>query len=178
MEKLIPIVLIVIAAFLLRGVYNLSRMISTSNVRKKYIEWMNEKKHNVFNLEPRIKKLLLDAKIEDHSIPYTRPIAQMGGHLFYAKGNYSVISNIAADNKEINTIVVQKLLQAYGVYRYRAIESINPLFWVETIILLPRKILDYLNVKSNLLKDTVQILYWIIGGIATLKQLGVEIPFL
>jgi hypothetical protein len=178
MEKLISIVLIVIVIFLLRGAYNFSKMISTYKVRKKYEEWMFEKKHNVFNLEPRIKKLLLDAKIEDHSVPYTKPLAIMGGNLFYSKGRYSVFSNISANNKKINTIVVQKLLQAYGIYRYRAIESINPIFWIETIILLPKKVLNYLNVKSNLVKDIIQILYWIIGGIATLKQIGIKIPFL
>lgn len=181
MEKLIIFTSLIVLIFLLRGIYNFSKMITTGSIRKKYVKWATkEVDYNVFNLEPKIKELLINAKIEDHNIPYTKPMGMMGGNLFYAKGNYSVISNIAANNNELNIIVAQKLLQAKSVYRYRALQSFNPLFWLETIILLPKVTLNYLNIQNNLVKDTIQILYWIIGGVATLKGLGfnIDVPFL
>jgi hypothetical protein len=52
--------------------------------------------------------------------------------------------------------------EAIGVYRSRAAESLNPLFWLRTIIFLPVQLLQ--NSKSELkplLLRIVEILYWV-----------------
>lgn len=49
-----------------------------------------------------------------------------------------------------------------GVYRMRLIESFSPRYWIETVIFLPSRIIQYLGGKSDsLFAKLLQILYWI-----------------
>jgi hypothetical protein len=52
--------------------------------------------------------------------------------------------------------------QAIGVYRSRAFQAFNPLFWVEVFLNLPKHVLGYLGVKpDNLATRILNVIYWL-----------------
>ena len=78
-----------------------------------------------------------------------------------------------------------------GVYKSRMIEAVNPLYWLEVVLLLPKHALSLLGVPpESSLTRIVQLLYWAVvaisGIVFTLFQpeirrvvahlLGIQVP--
>jgi len=65
--------------------------------------------------------------------------------------------------------------EAIGYYRDRTVEAFNPLYWVETLIYLPRTLLSYIGVNpENVVVKSLQVLYWLISPIVTYLYVAYE----
>ena len=63
--------------------------------------------------------------------------------------------------------MLSKFYGSVGVYKTRTLEALNPLHWVETLIFLPREILNYLGVsQANVVSKLLQLIYWFVTAAA------------
>ena len=77
--------------------------------------------------------------------------------------------------EDIVRITLGMFHRAIGVYRSRMIETINPLYWIETIIFLPRQILNYLGVTpESVIIKIAQLIYWLAAFVFGIYRFEVE----
>jgi len=78
--------------------------------------------------------------------------------------NISIFDNLPLLTDDVPITVMGMFQQTIGVYKSRIFESINPFFWLEFILFMPRYIFEYFNVDpKNIFVKIAQILYWLIS---------------
>lgn len=123
--------------------------------------FLEESKLNVDHYEYGniIKQTILRSGVKDGYIAVTRPLGfgQIANH------NVSILDNCFSNETSIFYNVNIKFRDALGIFKSRIFESFNPIYWIETLIFLPKNMFKYLNVEdSKLLVRFSQIIYWII----------------
>lgn len=103
--------------------------------------------------------------MNDPKIPYAQPV----GYGQMATGSASVLDNFP-NRLEDHAVFTSRLIdEALGVYRQRFWETFNPLYWIDSILYLPRTILSYLGLKpDSVFVKFLNIFWWITGPIAIL----------
>jgi hypothetical protein len=137
-------------------------------IENEYTKWLNnDEKSNVLYLKAEYARLLRNAKCKEYTLPYVQPL----GYNRIAKGNLNVIDNFPNKRQDIVLSTINLISEAYGVYRSRIFESINPLYWIDSVIFLPRTVLEYLGVKNeNIAVKILNIIYWISAPIALIYK--------
>jgi hypothetical protein len=105
----------------------------------------------------QVMRLFKYAGVEDAWRPYSEPI----GYFQLATGQLSVLDNLANTRQDIVAIVCGMFHQTIGVYRSRAVEAFNPLYWVEAVVTLPRLALGFLGLPpEHVVTKLAQLVYW------------------
>lgn len=164
------IFIIIILGFMFFRLFdNLIKLRSLKKLFAGYKKYIKDPNVSFNEKKPQIIKLFRQAKIEDFAINRLEPKGY--GHLLnvQAKG----FSNLNLIDGEVITIITQKFHEAIGVFKSRIYEVINPLFWIEFLLKLPTYILEYIGLEEKgKLSKFLQIIYWIIGIILGLEQVG------
>lgn len=114
---------------------------------------------NMSEIRRRVKK----SGIDDPTLSYIEPKGY--GHV--AKQNMSVINNLLYVNKDVQDLAFTTLKRVRGYYLSQAKRSLSPLFWLETILFLPKALFNASGIESTSkiaesgIKIT-QLIYWII----------------
>jgi hypothetical protein len=128
---------------------------------KQYGEYIKQPSWKFDQHQPQIVKLFQDAGIEDVLVSR---VAVVG--MTIQTSQASAFQNLAVREQDVPSVVSTLFHRTIGVYRNRLFETVNPLYWIETIIYLPREMLKYLGVSSeNVGAKLLQVVYWIGGGI-------------
>ena len=109
-----------------------------------------------------IKKLILKCGLKDPKESIMKPM----GLNFARSASVSTLDNLLYVNEKIMEWGRDLIKKAKGHYRRQAYLSLNPIFWVEFLLFLPKEIINYLNTeKESKTKSSVinifQILYWL-----------------
>ena len=107
-----------------------------------------------------VKYLFTKAKIKNRSLSFMR---EMG--FGYAKeAELKMFDNIFTIDYEITPLVNQSFNEAIGVFKYRMRQSINPIYWVEFAIFLPKHVLEFFDIDSSKqLSNLIQFIYWVLS---------------
>lgn len=150
---LIPIYKIIINA------YHLLRLL---HLKKAYSRWLANQMKTLAIAEYRqeFKSLMNTANVEDSTISRTVPT----GYGMMANMNLKVFDQFPSRDKNIVYITYYKISEATGVFKSNIVDALNPLYWIQSIIFLPKKILSYLglNPESVIIKS-LQLLYWAVS---------------
>jgi hypothetical protein len=74
-----------------------------------------------------------------------------------------VFRNLSNRREDVVMLIVSMFHKAMGVYKSRMWETINPLYWIESIIFLPRQLFTYLRVPpESVLIKLGQAIYWLL----------------
>lgn len=160
---MINLLYIFLAIALFKLISNTIKYIQCKGLCDLYFKWLlRDPKAPIAEYTSQVVKLLKDAGVEDGFLPFVQP----AGYGQLATGTTSVFANFPNRREDMATMTVKMFDQAKGVYRSRVWEAINPIYWIETIIYLPREMLKYLGVSSdNVGAKFLQVVYWIGGGI-------------
>ena len=154
-----------LAILIIKFVLNLSRFIQCKCYLSKYNNYIKDPKWGFIELSHQVVTLFKNAGVEDTTVPNVQFI----GFGNFQASNPSVFSNISVIRKDIVSYVIGMFHQAIGIYRTRVLETFNPLYWIESIIFLPKQILNYMGVSSeSIMIKVAQIIYWILVAIAGL----------
>lgn len=116
---------------------------------------------NIIYKKNEIKDIFKKANARDSSIARTRPTG-FGQIINFTTSAYE---NMFVNDKEIISSVINSFETSIGEFSHRMFQAVNPIWWVECIIYLPRNVFTYLGIKdSNMFIKIVQIMYWIITG--------------
>jgi hypothetical protein len=119
--------------------------------------WVNEN-----HIE--IKKVVLKTGVSDFIHTTMEPVGY--GHIQEKK--LSALDNLLYKNIKILQESREMLERAKGYYKVESIKSLNPIFWIEFLVFLPREIINYLTVsdkkeENKLWVNIIQVMYWIIS---------------
>ena len=149
----------------LKFIINFIKYIQCKRYCDKYGEWLAGQNPNLKRSQHQIIKLFKEAGIKDSVFPIAEPL----GLGQVATSNISIFDNFPNRTEKIVSITIGMFDQAIGVYSSRAFETLNPIYWIESIIYLPRNILSYVGMSAeNIITKLIQVFYWILGSILTL----------
>ncbi len=159
MENILYFFIIIL---IIKFVINFSRYWRCKNYLAKYEEYFKNPDWKFVQNSVQIVELLKNAGIEDSVVTAVEPI----GFGKIQSSHPSVFDNLTTIREDVVGLVLLKFHKAIGVYRSRMLETINPIYWVELAIFLPKHILSYLGVspESTLIK-IIQVVYWLVATI-------------
>lgn len=128
-----------------------------------YLRWFADDNEELLQSRGRIIKLLKRAGVQDSSIPTSQPI----GYWQLANFNASAFDNFPSKIADFAAMMNSKFQEAIGEYRSRILDSVNPLYWIDTILFLPKHFLNYLGINQSSLSFKISnvvlsILWWAI----------------
>lgn len=151
---------------LFRCLFNLERFLKIKWYEKKYFEDIARKNFSFLKEHKRdIGNTLSKAGVEDSVVPVVQPV----GLGQVSAGHVSVRNNITSLRKDIVETMIEQFMEAQGVYRKRFLQSLNPLFWIEFLVFLPKYLLEYLGVqKENIGVKIGNVIWWFLCVIGTI----------
>lgn len=156
-QLIYPYFLFVLFLKIILNIYRLTRTLFYYCQYKRYLKKRN---WHFKEYEKNIIKIFKAAGINDSY----KSVLEPAGYGKLRAMNVSVFNNLSAVVDDVPILVKGMFHKTIGVYKSRILESINPFFWFEFIIFLPRHILEYLNVNpKNVAIKIVQIIYWILS---------------
>jgi hypothetical protein len=122
-------------------------------------DWtIQENKHKIINI-------FLHAGLKDTTLSVIEP----GGYGLVKTINISLFDNIPLLRNDIPSIVVQFFKESIGVFRNRMVDAVNPIYWLESLVFLPKKIFNYLGVSADsLFIRSFQVIWWLIVAAGTI----------
>lgn len=131
--------------------------------RKDYLYWASSSCEGFEEHRSEIIKLMNRAGIPDSRIPISQAInpIQLTSHAA------SVFANFPTKNPQLAASMYAKFDDVVGVYRTRWQEAFNPLFWIETVVFLPKSVILYIGADLEkpalrLCNVLATIIWWII----------------
>lgn len=109
--------------------------------RQNYLTWASSSCDGFEERRSEIIELIKRAGIEDSRIP----VSQVINPLQLVSHAASVFTNFPTKNPQLAAAMYGKFDDAVGVYSKRWHDAFNPLFWIETIVFLPKSTLAYIG---------------------------------
>ena len=144
--------------FFYRLAINIAYLIRTNHYAAKYSIYIVKQDTYFAKHTYAILQLFKAADVTDYQIPFTSP-SDFG---YLTQGNTSLFHNIENLREEVVSAMIHCFAQAAGTFRHRIIENFSPIFWINCLIFLPRKIFEYLGLKGDSVSiKALQLLYWL-----------------
>ena len=143
---------------------NLSRCVQCKRYLSKYHGYINKSTWGFVEHSPQIVKIFNSAGVEDSTVSNVRSVGF--GH--FQSSQASVFDNLEVKREDVVNLVKRMFYKSIGVYRSRMYETINPLYWVELIVFLPKHALNYIGLSlDSVVINITQIIYWALATIAS-----------
>lgn len=150
--------LVLVVLKLSLNTYNYFRV---KKLAKYHMLWLQDKKDNFYTYKSEVLSLFKEAKIKDMMFPASQSV----GYGQIANFSASTFGNFPSKRQVIAANVMCMFDDAEGVFRKNIFDALNPLYWIETLIFLPRSLLVYLNLSGEklsykLLNIVLSIIWW------------------
>jgi hypothetical protein len=142
--------------------FNLYRSIYISLCLDAYKAYCENKNEEFLRRKPIVAKYVTDARVSP-----------------YVFTSYATV-NVTLDClnfKLYKDTYISILNDTMAIYRHRALSIINPLKWIEFIIFLPKKIINYITTSKakesatiNTITKILEVIYWIASIIIIIIQ--------
>jgi hypothetical protein len=161
--------MIILYVFLLiaiiKLVINAQKFIATKRYKDMYLRWLAGETNRIFEHKARVVTLWKDAGVSDGTIGNAQPV----GYGKVMTGSASVMENFPNPRADMHEITMRIFYEAIGVYRSRMVETINPVYWLEAIINLPKHAFAYLGASpESVVTKIFQLVWWCVGAVAAL----------
>lgn len=163
---MIKFLILAIFVIVFKSATNFAKWYRCKKLSKEHALWFKQNDEKFLYHKGEARRLLKGANIPDISIPISEPTG------YGPIRNYTapIFENLDSKNVYIASTVVGKFDEAIGTYFHRAIESFNPLYWLETIIFLPKSLLQYVGMDMNkpafkLCNVLLTFIWWLISSL-------------
>lgn len=118
-----------------------------------------------------IRNRILKSGLHDPVLSRMEPLG-----LGYARQqNMSPLDNLLFENAEILGRAREAMERAKGYFRGQALKSLNPIYWLELIVFLPKEIAKITGIKTDSktsqgVINFVQVIYWIVSIAYTITK--------
>lgn len=168
MKYIIFILIFVIATKL---VINLYYFIICKRTYDTYKEWCTYANNNCPQTKSLAIKIFKKAHIKSSSVVITEPSGY--GHLSTYKSD--IFDNYPCLDERCIEFTIRAFEEAIGYFKGEMLNAINPIYWIETIIFLPKNILDYIGadtdkVSSKILNVVLTFVWWVLATLAVMYK--------
>ncbi len=176
MKIIIKLLILFLFCIAFKFSYNYTRYRKTIKLSQKYLKWLSDydSVENMTTYKQDILKLFKQAKVEDMFIS----VAQNVGFGKVTTSTCSIADNLFTRRKDIAAGVLELFDAVIGYYRSAYKSAFSPLYWIETIVFLPKVIIEYIG--ADLEKTAVRVvnviltaLWWIFATVITLYKVEI-----
>ncbi|WP_319520995.1 hypothetical protein [uncultured Sphaerochaeta sp.] len=145
---------------------NVYRLIRIRILFNRYIAWLiKERKATIVKNKSEVIDLWKHAGISDSYIPRVDALG-LGQVASYKQ---PLFHSFPSNLEDMATTTQKAFLEAIGVYKKRAIDSVNPIEWIILIVYLPQRFLASIGItKPKAVINISQGLYWLAGVFLTI----------
>jgi hypothetical protein len=150
--------LLIIPAYKL--VVNAVNWCRLNRLENQYYLWLKDYTDFAHLAEKRqlLKKLMKTANVADAYVNRTQPM----GFGIIASGKCNVFEQFPSNESDIVKITLYKISEARGVFKANFWETFNPLYWIQFVLFLPKKMLTYLGTSPDfVITKLCQLIWWI-----------------
>lgn len=140
--KILILFLVVVAIKFSLNFYNFLRIKTLNNY---HLEFLEGKHPNFVEHRQEVLELFKKAHVKNAYIPISEPT----GYGQIVNMNVDVFSMFPSDLLVISGPAIKMFSEAQGVFRKNMFDSINPIFWIEFLIFLPKNLLIYLGLNHQ-----------------------------
>jgi len=140
--KILVFFLIIIAT---KFVLNLHDWLRIRTLSKYHMEWLSDKRDNLHLYKQEIINLFKKAHVKN---VYT-PVSQPTGFGQISNMNADVFTMFPSKLQIIAYPAISMFFEAEGVFKKNMFNSLNPIFWIEFILFLPKELLTYLGINPE-----------------------------
>lgn len=138
---------------------NISALIRLYIYRRKYQKFLEKQNFDFSVHTASLVHLFKQASIKEYAVPYAQP----AGAGYVSTGRASIYDNLSSLREDVVTSVIHSFLVAKGTFTHRIFETLSPLYWINCVIFLPRRIYEYLGIDADKLScRVIQLLYWVL----------------
>lgn len=154
--------------FLLIVVYkfltNLLHYFRIRTLHKYFCEFMDNKRDNMNLYRQEVLSLFEKAHVKDIKIP----ISERVGFGQIVNASVSVFSMFPSLRPQFSSTTLNMFEETEGVFRKNMIDSFNPFYWIDLIIFLPKTLLAYIGISSEITSYKIcnlllTFIWWILG---------------
>lgn len=152
---------------------NLYKWYRTNKICILYVEWL-AKSEVTFNIHHYKSELLsLVAVVPPKRIAYS----QLLGYGQIANGQAYLMDQFPSRREDYAPAILQTIEEAIGYYKFQVRQCINPIYWIEFFVWLPKRLTTFLGLNSELKAMKLvnlffQLIYW---AILLLKFFGYDL---
>lgn len=156
------VILIIVWLYnLLLSIYRFARIKTLKNY---YYDWLMDKKIDFPTYKSEVIKLFIKAGVKKLYLPVTRDV----GYGVLANYQADTFSNFASKQPEFVSGINDHFNEAIGYYRSMVRRCLNPLLLIESIVLMPKYLLQYIGLseeKTNykILNVCLTFVWWALG---------------
>lgn len=158
---------LIIVSGIVMLIINTYQLVRVKSLHKEYREYVQMLANgnptwDFIRRPPEIKDLFAKADVGTPKIPRTEPLGL--GQIINI--NLDVVDNMAKNDREVIHIMFHLFHLAEGTFLFRIRQSINPIYWLETIIFLPSIILGFVGLpQTSVISKTANAIMWIFGAL-------------
>ena len=157
--KLLIAFLLILAYKLISNFFFYRRIV---HLKKIYFDYIESKNNDLLEYKSEIIDLFQKANVKDKIVVYTEPV----GYGYISNSNVSVFNNIQLKDDRFVARIINSFDESISVFKYRCKQCFNPIYWIQTLIYLPKHIFEFLGLDtSTLVSKILQLIYWILGFI-------------
>lgn len=162
---IIKIIAVVILLLVYKLALNITRILFVRKFQDDYLEWLNNPSagSSLVSRVPKLKSLVKDADITEVYVPH---VQHMGyGQAASFKAN--LLDAIPTSQVDHLSLIISILNKTLGVFQQRIFDTINPLYWITSVLFLPKSIMQYLGVNpDSVITKLLQLVWWLIAPTA------------
>lgn len=172
-ELWVPIVIVFLLGY--RFVYYAERACFLKRFLDEYSNYMKKPSDAAAEVlldgKVRMKNLLMESAVSKAQVTRVEPI----GYGLIKTSHTDVVDNFMMKDQEIVTTFLQLSHEALGYFRWKRNETVNPIFWIDFVVRLPKYLIEYFNpdASSGPFYKLLQLGYWILSVVYMLVQLKI-----
>lgn|GEM_PF-445086 len=142
---------------------NIIKLVQCDRLQSNYLDFLDvDSDFSPYQDSREVNRLILGAGVPDKKIPVVQPA---GFGLVHSVAT-SVLGQYPSKDERFVRATVIMFEQAIGEYKHRCIETLNPLYWIDFVIWLPKRFFSYLGVSDSnfatkIIHCIFQGLYWL-----------------
>ena len=151
---------------------NLYKWYRTNKICNLYVEWL-AKSEVTFNIQHYKSEVLsLVAVVPPKMLAFSQPL----GYGQIANGQAYAMDQFPSRREDFASAILQTMEEAIGYYKFQVRQCINPIYWIEFFVWLPKRLTTFLGLNSELKAMKLvnlffQLIYW---AILLLKFFGYD----
>lgn len=161
--KILVIFLFIVAVKFLLNLYNFTRI---KTLNKYHLDWLAGERDDFMLHRQEVLNLFQKAHIKNLYTPATQRI----GYGKIASMDIDVFTMFPSRLEIIACPANDMFKEAEGVFRKNLFDSVNPIYWIDFILFLPKNLLLYLGLDSEkaafkLCNILLTLIWWISGAL-------------
>lgn len=151
---------------LYKFISNLSNYLRIKTLHKYFCDFVDHKRTDMNLYKQEVISLFQKANIKDIKTPVSEPIGY--GQIMHA--NVSVFSMFPSLRPTFAGEALNMFEEAAGVFKKNMRDCLNPLYWIDFFLFLPKSLLSYLGFPSDttwykICNILLTFIWWLLGTI-------------